>query len=59
MCNSGEARLGLYPSDPREFIELSKWSTGAWTYQEALLSRTLLDFTDQQVYYERHGMYCC
>lgn len=46
-------------SDPREFIEASKWSTRAWTYQEALLSRRRLVFTDQQVYYECHGMYCC
>ncbi|CZR67558.1 uncharacterized protein PAC_17457 [Phialocephala subalpina] len=45
--------------DPREFIENSTWSTRAWTYQEALLSKRRLVFTDQQVYYECHGMYCC
>ncbi|KAJ9641894.1 hypothetical protein H2201_003718 [Coniosporium apollinis] len=40
-------------------IEGSLWSTRGWTYQEALLFRRRLVFTDQQVYLECYGMYCC
>lgn len=46
-------------SDPRILIKSSKWSSRAWTYQEGLLSLRRLVFTDQQVYFECHGMYCC
>jgi hypothetical protein len=46
-------------SDPRALIKSSTWSTRAWTYQEGLLSLRRLIFTDQQVYFECHGMYCC
>lgn len=45
--------------DPRILIKSSKWSSRAWTYQEGLLSLRRLVFTDQQVYFECHGMYCC
>lgn len=45
--------------DPKSLINSSTWITRAWTYQEALLSRRRLVFTDQQVYYECYGMYCC
>lgn len=43
---------------PRAAITNSKWHTRGWTYQEGLLSRRRLVFTDQMVYfqcYEMHG----
>jgi hypothetical protein len=36
----------------------SHWNTRGWTYQESLLSTRRIVFTDQQVYYECHGMLC-
>ncbi|KAH6664202.1 heterokaryon incompatibility protein-domain-containing protein [Halenospora varia] len=44
---------------PKEAVEETKWKTRAWTYQEALLSRRRLVFTEQQMYFECYGMYCC
>ncbi|KAN0099232.1 HET domain containing protein, partial [Hyaloscypha variabilis] len=35
------------------------WNTRAWTYQEALLSRRRLVFTEEQMYFECYGMHCC
>jgi hypothetical protein len=45
--------------DPRYHIDGSTWTDRGWTYQEALLSRRRLVFTDEQVYYECYGMHCC
>jgi hypothetical protein len=45
--------------DPCYEIRTSKWMKRAWTYQEGLLSRRLLIFTDDQVYFECRGMHCC
>lgn len=45
--------------DPMSLIKKSKWITRGWTYQEGVLSRRRLVFTDQQVYFECSGMYCC
>jgi hypothetical protein len=36
----------------------STWNTRGWTYQEGLLSRKKLVFTDTQVYYQCNGMHC-
>ncbi|KAH8781246.1 hypothetical protein F5883DRAFT_539708 [Diaporthe sp. PMI_573] len=36
-------------------ITFSQWNTRGWTYQERLLSRRLLTFTDSQVYYHCDG----
>ena len=56
----GNADITLVSSlpDPRLSITDSAWSTRAWTYQEALLSRRRLIFTEQQMYWECEGMAC-
>ncbi|KAI1110085.1 heterokaryon incompatibility protein-domain-containing protein [Nemania sp. NC0429] len=37
---------------PHSAIAKSKWATRGWTYQEAILSRRRLVFTDEQLYFE-------
>ncbi|KAF7543816.1 hypothetical protein G7046_g9925 [Stylonectria norvegica] len=44
--------------DPRLAVKNSTWYTRGWTYQEGLLARRRLIFTDQQMYWECEGM-CC
>jgi len=39
-------------------IAKSQWAKRAWTYQESLLSRRRLVFTDEQVYFQCHGTHC-
>lgn len=46
------------PRDPQTSIASSTWSTRGWTFQEALLSRRRLVFTDAQVYFECNTMNC-
>lgn len=38
--------------DPNLLVDTSAWSTRGWTFQEGLLARRRLVFTDQQVYFE-------
>lgn len=45
--------------DPTHSIQTSKWMSRAWTYQEGVLSRRRLIFTDEQVYFECSSMYAC
>lgn len=40
-------------------IAKGKWKTRGWTYQEAILSRRRLVFTEEQMYFECYGMSCC
>ena len=43
---------------PKVAIKSSKWATRGWTYQEGLLSKRRLFFTNEQVFYECNGMHC-
>jgi hypothetical protein len=43
--------------DPQWLVDNSKWATRGWVYQEALLSRRRLVFTEHQVYYQCHGIH--
>lgn len=45
--------------DPAKIIASSQWMRRAWTYQEALVSRRRIFFTQQQVYFECKGMHQC
>lgn len=40
----------------KDVIRDSKWATRGWTYQEGFLSRRILVFTNDQVYFECGGM---
>ena len=40
-------------------VALSSWVTRAWTYQEAVLSRRCIIFTDEQVYFLCRGGTAC
>jgi hypothetical protein len=44
---------------PTTSVYGTEWNTRGWTFQEALLSRRRLVFTEEQMYFECHGMYCC
>jgi len=44
--------------DPHKAIRSSHWATRGWTYQEAVLSRRRLVFTDEQLYFECNAMNC-
>ena len=59
------ARIGTYslasfiPSRvSRNLVSRSKWASRAWTYQEAILSRRRLIFTQEQVLFECRLMDC-
>ncbi|RYO81239.1 hypothetical protein DL766_005330 [Monosporascus sp. MC13-8B] len=48
----------IWTPDPHYSIRSSKWSTRGWTFQEGLLSRRRLVFTEDQVYFECKAMNC-
>ena len=56
--NIGDIQLFCTTIHPHTAIENSKWSTRGWTYQEAVLSRRRLVFTEEQVYFECNAMNC-
>lgn len=43
---------------PRWSVGHSKWASRGWTYQEGLLSKRRLVFTNEQALYECNGMNC-
>ncbi|CAO2651670.1 Nn.00g042400.m01.CDS01 [Neocucurbitaria sp. VM-36] len=53
--------IELHPSFPplAYAIRDTVWNTRGWTYQEAILSRRCLFFTEQQVYFICPEMKCC
>ncbi|KAH6666539.1 heterokaryon incompatibility protein-domain-containing protein, partial [Plectosphaerella plurivora] len=58
QCSIGNIELLSTMPHPHTAIRSSVWDTRGWTYQEAVLSRRRLVFTDQQVYYECNSMNC-
>ncbi|KAI0965529.1 heterokaryon incompatibility protein-domain-containing protein [Xylaria arbuscula] len=42
--------------DPKKAVAASNWSQRGWTFQEGLLSRRVLVFTDSQLYWNCCGM---
>jgi hypothetical protein len=44
--------------NPQSLIQGSPWIRRGWTYQEAIASRRLLIFTEEQVYFECKAMRC-
>ncbi|KAK3402767.1 heterokaryon incompatibility protein-domain-containing protein [Sordaria brevicollis] len=54
-CAEPPQQLRLY-HPPKDDIILSTWNTRGWTYQEALLSRRRLVFTDNQVFFQCQQM---
>jgi Heterokaryon incompatibility protein (HET) len=54
----GNFRVISSVAHPHHTIAFSKWSTRGWTYQEAVLSRRRLVFTEDQTYFECNAMNC-
>jgi hypothetical protein len=45
--------------DIHQEIQTCTWSTRGWTYQESLLSKRRLVFTESQAYFQCWNMHCC
>lgn len=54
----GKATVTALPQDPEGLIKSSKWFTRGWTFQEGILARRRLIFTEEQVYFECDAMNC-
>lgn len=57
-CSAGDIDIISTMQHPHNAIKTSAWYTRGWTFQEGILSRRRLVFTDEQVYYECDSMYC-
>lgn len=51
--------LVAIPGRPSLSIQKSRWVSRGWTYQEAVLARRRLVFTQDQVYFECCSTNCC
>ena len=58
IANVGKYTLCSTLPDPKLLLQNSKWMSRGWTYQEAMLSRRLIHFTKDQVYFECRAMHC-
>jgi hypothetical protein len=54
----GSATALWNPEAPHEAIEQSHWASRGWTFQETVLSRRLLVFTEHQFYFQCRTMNC-
>ncbi|RYP60223.1 hypothetical protein DL769_008212 [Monosporascus sp. CRB-8-3] len=52
----GKTILVSSMQEPRVTVRDSEWATRGWTYQEGVLSKRRLVFTEEQVYWECCGM---
>ncbi|KAH7306070.1 heterokaryon incompatibility protein-domain-containing protein [Rhexocercosporidium sp. MPI-PUGE-AT-0058] len=55
FLDSGSLLLSTFPDPRRDVLESSHWTRG-WTYQEGILSKRRIVFTENQVYWECQGM---
>jgi Heterokaryon incompatibility protein (HET) len=58
LAQVGGIKIISSMSHPFHTITNSRWWTRGWTYQEAVLSRRCLVFTEDQVYFECCAMNC-
>jgi Heterokaryon incompatibility protein (HET) len=54
----GSRDLVCLPPRVAEEVKTSVWNTRGWTYQEGLLARRRLLFTESQVYFQCTAMHC-
>lgn len=54
----GKIHMAARMPDLEQELEKSKWMERAWTYQEALLSRRCIIFTENQVFFSCNVMGC-
>ncbi|KAK4104943.1 HET-domain-containing protein [Parathielavia hyrcaniae] len=57
LVTIGPRTLAWTPFVKNEILR-SKWNSRGWTYQEGLLARRRLVFTDSQVYFQSNAMHC-
>lgn len=57
-ARAGKVEIINTMRDPHNSIRSSRWFSRGWTFQEAILSRRRLVFTEEQVYFECNAMNC-
>lgn len=58
VAHVGSITIASTMTSPNRLIRKSKWASRGWTYQEGILSRRRLVFTDSQMYFECNAMNC-